>query len=113
MPRPRRSFTPEYRVEAAHRVIVRGGGATPTRSSDRRPHLSGEVACVPLTDALDAYRREQQHQGAVHGEQLVVLLVRQKLQPRSGQLGADERAISPPTKKKVKQATTYMSPISL
>ncbi|CPT81947.1 Uncharacterised protein [Mycobacteroides abscessus] len=39
----------------------------------------------------DRGRVEQQHHRAVHGEQLVELLVRQELQSRQGQLGAHEQ----------------------
>ena len=38
---------------------------------------------------------EQQHHRAVHGEQLVVLLVGQKLQPGRGQFGADQQRHQP------------------
>jgi hypothetical protein len=34
---------------------------------------------------------QQQHQGAVHGEQLVVLLGGEELQPGGGELGPDEQ----------------------
>ncbi len=44
-----------------------------------------------IGESEDVRRRvRQQHDGAVHGEQLIVLLIGQELQPRPGQLGAHE-----------------------
>jgi len=58
----------------------------------------GDVGCADLQrhDVVgeaehDRGRVEQQHDRAVHGEQLVVLLVAQELQARPGELGADQQ----------------------
>src|SRR5437660_330433 len=54
-----------------------------------------EVAAeVPVDEQLGEERRERQdHREAVHREQLVVLLLRQELEPGTHQLGAHQRGL--------------------
>ena len=77
------------------------------RADLQRQHQVGEAE-------HDRGRVEQQHHRAVHGEQLVVLLVATGTAgPGSASSVRMNSAIRPPMKKKTKQATQYMMPISL
>ena len=54
----------------------------------------------------DRRREEQQHQRAVHREQLVVGLLAHQLAARLGQLGRIDAAIRPATRKNASAVTT-------
>ncbi len=95
-------------AEGVHPVRER---VQPREGDVRRADLQRDDV---VREAERERRREQEHHhGAVDGEELVVLLVRQELQPGRASSARISSAMTPASAKKMNDVTVYITPIVL
>ena len=109
--RTTRCYESGGRDQAAEEIEPVAEGVESRETHVRRPDLQWHEVVGESEEHRG--RVQQEHDRAVHGEQLVVLLVGQDCIPGTVNSMRMSSAISPPIKKKANDVTMYIRPIIL